>query len=176
MDTFVDSSWYYLRYLDAQNSERIFDPTLANKFMPVDLYIGGKEHAVLHLYYARFMNHFLHSCGLSPTSEPFSRLLVQGMVMGRSFRVKGSGRYVPESEVEIVNAKKNQAVLKETKEPVVMTWEKMSKSKLNGVEPSDMFNEYGTDTTRLIILADVAPTSHRNWSSASKNLLVYNGT
>jgi len=98
------------------------------------------------------------------------------MVMGRSFRVKGSGRYVPESEVEIVNAKKNQAVLKETKESVVMTWEKMSKSKLNGVEPSDMFNEYGTDTTRLIILADVAPTSHRNWSSASKNLLVYNGT
>ncbi|KAI8041430.1 hypothetical protein M5D96_005689 [Drosophila gunungcola] len=158
MDTFVDSSWYYLRYLDAQNCERIFDPALANKFMPVDLYIGGKEHAVLHLYYARFMNHFLHSCGLSPTSEPFSRLLVQGMVMGRSFRVKGSGRYVPEAEVEIVNAKKNQAVLKETKEPVVMTWEKMSKSKLNGVEPSDMFNEYGTDTTRLIILADVAPT------------------
>uniref|UniRef100_A0A6P4EQN5 leucine--tRNA ligase n=1 Tax=Drosophila rhopaloa TaxID=1041015 RepID=A0A6P4EQN5_DRORH len=167
MDTFVDSSWYYLRYLDAQNSERIFDPELTNKFMPVDLYIGGKEHAVLHLYYARFMNHFLHSCGLSPISEPFSRLLVQGMVMGRSFRVKGSGKYVTESEVEIVNAKKNQAVLKESKEPVVMTWEKMSKSKLNGVEPSDMFNEYGTDTTRLIILADVAPTSHRNWSSAT---------
>nr|NP_647932.1 Leucyl-tRNA synthetase, mitochondrial [Drosophila melanogaster]AAF47943.1 Leucyl-tRNA synthetase, mitochondrial [Drosophila melanogaster]AAL90295.1 LD44376p [Drosophila melanogaster] len=167
MDTFVDSSWYYLRYLDAQNSERIFDTALTKKFMPVDLYIGGKEHAVLHLYYARFINHFLHSCGLSPTSEPFSRLLVQGMVMGRSFRVKGSGRYVPETEVEIVNAKKNQAVLKETKEPVVMTWEKMSKSKLNGVEPSDMFNEYGTDTTRLIILADVAPTSHRNWSSAT---------
>lgn len=167
MDTFVDSSWYYLRYLDAQNSERIFDTALTKKFMPVDLYIGGKEHAVLHLYYARFINHFLNSCGLSPTSEPFSRLLVQGMVMGRSFRVKGSGRYVPETEVEIVNAKKNQAVLKETKEPVVMTWEKMSKSKLNGVEPSDMFNEYGTDTTRLIILADVAPTSHRNWSSAT---------
>lgn len=168
MDTFVDSSWYYLRFLDANNPDRIFDPELAKNFMPVDLYIGGKEHAVLHLYYARFMNHFLHSCGLSPTSEPFSRLLVQGMVMGRSFRVKGSGRYVRESEVEIVNAKKNQAVLKETKEAVVMGWEKMSKSKLNGVEPDDMFNQYGTDTTRLIILADVAPTSHRNWSSASK--------
>ncbi|KAH8410684.1 hypothetical protein KR222_004691 [Zaprionus bogoriensis] len=167
MDTFVDSSWYYLRFLDAHNAQRIFEPQLANSFMPVDLYIGGKEHAVLHLYYARFMNHFLHSCGLSPTSEPFSRLLVQGMVMGRSFRVKGSGRYVREAEVEIVNAKKNQAVLRETKEPVVMGWEKMSKSKLNGVEPDDMFNEYGTDTTRLIILADVAPTSHRNWSSAT---------
>ncbi|ALC43061.1 Aats-leu [Drosophila busckii] len=167
MDTFVDSSWYYLRYLDAHNAEQMLDPALAQKFMPVDLYIGGKEHAVLHLYYARFMNHFLHSCGLSPTSEPFSRLLVQGMVMGRSFRVKGSGRYVREAEVEIVNAKKNQALLKETQEPVVMGWEKMSKSKLNGVEPDDMFDEYGTDTTRLIILADVAPTSHRNWSSAT---------
>ncbi|EDV95585.1 probable leucine--tRNA ligase, mitochondrial [Drosophila grimshawi] len=167
MDTFVDSSWYYLRYLDAHNTESIFDLTLAKNFMPVDLYIGGKEHAVLHLYYARFMNHFLHNCGLSPTSEPFSRLLVQGMVMGRSYRVKGSGRYVRESEVEIVNAKKNQAVLKGSQEPVVMSWEKMSKSKLNGVEPDDMFNEYGTDTTRLIILADVAPTSHRNWSSAT---------
>lgn len=168
MDTFVDSSWYYLRFLDANNKERIFDPELAKNFMPVDLYIGGKEHAVLHLYYARFMNHFLHSCGLSPTSEPFSRLLVQGMVMGRSYRIKGSGKYVRESEVEIVNAKKNQAVLKDTQEAVVMGWEKMSKSKLNGVEPDDMFDEYGTDTTRLIILADVAPTSHRNWSSASE--------
>ncbi|KAH8302163.1 hypothetical protein KR044_003397 [Drosophila immigrans] len=167
MDTFVDSSWYYLRYLDPQNTQSIFDTSLANACMPVDLYIGGKEHAVLHLYYARFMNHFLHSCGMSPTSEPFSRLLVQGMVMGRSFRVKGSGRYVREEEVQVVNAKKNQAQLKETQEPVTMSWEKMSKSKLNGVEPDDMFNEYGTDTTRLIILADVAPTSHRNWSSAT---------
>ncbi|XP_068148515.1 leucine--tRNA ligase, mitochondrial isoform X1 [Drosophila tropicalis] len=167
MDTFVDSSWYYLRFLDSHNDKQMFDPALVKQFMPVDLYIGGKEHAVLHLYYARFISHFLHSCGLTPTSEPFSRLLVQGMVMGRSFRIKGSGRYVPESQVEIINAKKNQALLKETKEPVVMSWEKMSKSKLNGVEPSEMFNEYGTDTTRLIILADVAPTSHRNWSSAT---------
>ncbi|XP_037807422.1 probable leucine--tRNA ligase, mitochondrial [Lucilia sericata] len=167
MDTFVDSSWYYLRYLDPHNTKEIFDKNIIAESMPVDLYIGGKEHAVLHLYYARFMNHFLHSLGLVSSSEPFSRLLVQGMVMGRSFRVKGSGRYVQEHEVDIVNAKKNQAVLKETKEPVVMTWEKMSKSKMNGVDPGDMFKEYGTDTTRLIILADVAPTSHRNWSSAT---------
>ncbi|TMW52664.1 hypothetical protein DOY81_002243 [Sarcophaga bullata] len=167
MDTFVDSSWYYLRYLDPANKQEIFDKNIAAQAMPVDLYIGGKEHAVLHLYYARFMNHFLHSQGLVPCSEPFSRLLVQGMVMGRSFRVKGSGRYVQEHEVDIVNAKKNQAILKDTKEPVVMSWEKMSKSKMNGVDPGDMFREYGTDTTRLIVLADVAPTSHRNWSSAT---------
>lgn len=168
MDTFVDSSWYYLRYLDPTNTQKIFDKNIISQTMPVDLYIGGKEHAVLHLYYARFMNHFLHSQGLVNCSEPFSRLLVQGMVMGRSFRVKGSGRYVQEHDVEVVNAKKNQAVLKETREPVIMTWEKMSKSKMNGVDPTDMFREYGTDTTRLIILADVAPTSHRNWSSASR--------
>lgn len=168
MDTFVDSSWYYLRYLDSENTQEIFDKNIVSQAMPVDLYIGGKEHAVLHLYYARFMNHFLHSQGLVPCSEPFSRLLVQGMVMGRSFRVKGSGRYVQEHEVDITNAKKNQAVVKDTKEAVVMSWEKMSKSKMNGVDPGDMFREYGTDTTRLIILADVAPTSHRNWSSSSK--------
>ncbi|XP_055913917.1 leucine--tRNA ligase, mitochondrial [Eupeodes corollae] len=167
MDTFVDSSWYYLRYLDANNPDRIFDKDLISKCMPVDLYIGGKEHAVLHLYYARFMNHFLHSQGLVPCSEPFSRLLVQGMVMGRSFRLKGSGKYLTEDQVDIVDAKKNKAITKDTKEAVVMSWEKMSKSKFNGVDPSDMINEYGTDTTRLIILADVAPTSHRNWSTTT---------
>lgn len=167
MDTFVDSSWYYLRYLDSKNHKNIFDHNLISKFMPVDLYIGGKEHAVLHLYYARFMNHFLHSLNLLPHSEPFKRLLVQGMVMGRSFRIKKTGKYITEKEVKIVDAKKNKAIELETNEPVVMTWEKMSKSKLNGVDPSEMIEEYGTDTTRLIVLADVAPTSHRNWSSAT---------
>ncbi|KAL5291954.1 lars-2 family protein [Megaselia abdita] len=167
LDTFVDSSWYYLRYLDSQNKDQIYDEEVIKKFMPVDLYIGGKEHAVLHLYYARFINNFLHSKGLSPHPEPFQRLLVQGMVMGRSFREKGSGKYLKEDEVEILDAKKNKAICKETKQPVVMTWEKMSKSKLNGVDPSDMIGEYGSDTTRLIILGDVAPTSHRNWSNAT---------
>uniref|UniRef100_T1GTD4 leucine--tRNA ligase n=1 Tax=Megaselia scalaris TaxID=36166 RepID=T1GTD4_MEGSC len=127
LDTFVDSSWYYLRYLDSQNPDKIYDEDIINKFMPVDLYIGGKEHAVLHLYYARFMNNFLYSKGLSPHPEPFQRLLVQGMVMGRSFRVKGSGKYLQEHKVEIIDAKKNKAICKETKEPVIMTWEKMSK-------------------------------------------------
>lgn len=168
LDTFVDSSWYYLRYLDSENKNKIYDEKIIERFMPVDLYIGGKEHAVLHLYYARFINNFLHSKGLSPHPEPFQRLLVQGMVMGRSFRVKGSGKYLKEDEVEILDVKKNKAISKETKEPVTMTWEKMSKSKLNGVDPSDMIGEYGNDTTRLIILGDVAPTSHRNWSNASE--------
>ncbi|KAF2357461.1 Leucine-tRNA ligase [Trinorchestia longiramus] len=73
MDTFVDSCWYFLRFLDAQNREKIFDRSLADSGMPVDLYIGGEEHAVLHLYYARFMQHFLQSEGLTSHTEPFNR-------------------------------------------------------------------------------------------------------
>lgn len=135
--------------------------------MPVDLYIGGKEHAVLHLYYARFMNQFLHSIKLVPQPEPFKRLLVQGMVMGRSYRVKNTGQYLKETEVKI-DAKKNNAEELSTGQPVVMQWEKMSKSKLNGVDPSEVISEHSADSVRLIMLGDVAPTSHRNWSSASK--------
>lgn len=168
MDTFVDSSWYFLRFLDPKNEQDLFSPKLAHRLMPVDLYVGGKEHAVLHMYYARFMNHYLHSKGLISSSEPFKRLLVQGMVMGRSFRLKGSGKYIPAAEVDLVDEKKNKAVERATGAPVVALWEKMSKSKLNGVDPLDVLKEHGCDTLRLIMLADVAPTSHRNWSDASE--------
>lgn len=102
MDTFVDSSWYFLRYIDPKNSKEMFDVNKAMKMTPVDLYIGGKEHAVLHLYYARFISHFLHSLGLLPEREPFKRLLVQGMVMGRSYRIKGTGQYLPENQVNVI--------------------------------------------------------------------------
>lgn len=102
MDTFVDSSWYFLRFADPHNNKEIFDTGKVNKVAPVDLYIGGKEHAVLHMYYARFIMHFLHSLGLVPEREPFKRLLVQGMVMGRSYRVKGSGQYLSEKDVKII--------------------------------------------------------------------------
>ncbi|XP_028146310.1 probable leucine--tRNA ligase, mitochondrial [Diabrotica virgifera virgifera] len=165
MDTFVDSSWYFLRFPDPHNEKEIFSKEAIDKVAPVDLYIGGKEHAVLHMYYARFIMHFLHSLGLVPEKEPFKRLLVQGMVMGRSYRIKGTGRYVRENEVKILDLKRNKAITKDTNEPVIISWEKMSKSKYNGVDPEDMFREYGTDTTRLLVLADVAPTSHRNWNN-----------
>ena len=145
-----------------------YQQKLSLNMMPVDLYVGGKEHAVLHLYYARFMNHFLYEKGYLQHPEPFKRLLVQGMVMGRSYRVKGSGKYLKENEVEIVDLKKNKAIHKESGQPVTTMWEKMSKSKFNGVDPVDVIGEHGCDTTRLIMLADVAPTSHRNWSEASE--------
>lgn len=168
MDTFVDSSWYFLRYMDPHNREEPFSRAAADRTAPVDLYVGGKEHAVLHLYYARFMTQFLHSIGRVPVSEPFRRLLVQGMVMGRSYRVKGSGRYLRADEVCIVDAKKNLARTLAGDEAVVMQWEKMSKSKLNGADPTEAMDAHGTDSIRLIMLGDVAPTSHRNWSETSE--------
>ncbi|CRK99178.1 CLUMA_CG012473, isoform A [Clunio marinus] len=168
MDTFVDSSWYFLRYLDPNNKNDLVDKSLAQSMMPVDIYIGGKEHAVLHLYYARFINHFLHEKGYVLDREPFKRLLVQGMVMGKSYQVKETGQYINENEVEIVGkGKKSEAKEKSSGKAVTVMWEKMSKSKLNGVDPVDVLNVHGCDTTRLIMLADVAPTSHRNWSEAT---------
>jgi leucyl-tRNA synthetase len=167
MDTFVDSSWYFLRYLDVENSKDLVDKDLSRSMMPVDLYIGGKEHAVLHLYYSRFVNHFLHQKGYVKHPEPFQRLLVQGMVKGKSYRVKNTGKYLNADQVDVISEKKGKAFVKDTKEPVEIMWEKMSKSKFNGVDPIDVINTYGSDTTRLIMLGDVAPTSHRNWSEAT---------
>jgi leucyl-tRNA synthetase len=167
MDTFVDSSWYYLRYLSAQDNKQLADMNLTCKMMPVDVYIGGKEHAVLHLYYARFINHFLHEKGFVTHPEPFKRLLSQGMVMGKTYRVKGSGKYLTESDVDMVDEKKGKAVEKATGNSVVVMWEKMSKSKFNGVDPNEMIENHGCDTTRLIMLADVAPSSSRNWTEAT---------
>ncbi|KAF7987914.1 hypothetical protein HCN44_003777 [Aphidius gifuensis] len=163
MDTFVDSSWYFMRYIDSNNDNEMFSVDKSFKYLPVDLYIGGKEHAALHLYYARFINHFLHSENLLPTREPFRQLLVQGMVMGKSYCDKESGKYLKQDEVELTDD--NKYVNKNTGMPVLTNWEKMSKSKYNGVDPMEMFDEYGADTTRLIMLADVAPTSSRNWSN-----------
>lgn len=167
MDTFVDSSWYFLRYLDPNNSSEMVHKNIAQNMMPVDVYVGGKEHAELHLYYARFINHYLHQKGFVRHPEPFRRLLVQGIVRGKSFRVKESGKYLNESQVEIIDEKKGKAIEKSTGKAVTLMWEKMSKSKFNGVDPDEMISVYGCDTTRLIMLADVSPTSPRNWSEAT---------
>lgn len=121
--------------------------------------------AVLHMYYARFFNHFLHFIGLVPSPEPFKKLLVQGMVMGQSFKNKINGLYLKEDEV----VKKDEKYFtKDGDYPVISKWEKMSKSKHNGVEPQSTINQYGIDTMRLLILSSVAPTSNRNWNSDSK--------
>lgn len=125
------------------------------------------EHAVLHLYMARFFMHFLKKQNYVSTPEPFKRLIVQGMIKGRTFHAK-DGRYLNENQVNILNEKDDRAVEILTNQPVHIGWEKMSKSKKNGVDPSELFNEYSVDTIRLIMLADVSPKSPRNWSKLSK--------
>ena len=159
MDTFVDSSWYFLRYLDNLNDNEPFS-TEAVKDMPVDLYIGGMEHAYLHLYFARFFIHFLHSIGKVPCKEPFLNLITQGMVKGRSYRLKSSTKYLKPEDVYEEGGKHWQSG---TGAPVVTDWEKMSKSKHNGVDPQTMFDQFGCDTVRLMMLCNVGPASDRNW-------------
>ncbi|XP_026492706.2 leucine--tRNA ligase, mitochondrial [Vanessa tameamea] len=161
MDTFVDSSWYYYRFLDHANDKMPFDKEKLIGITPVNCYIGGKEHAVLHLYYARFMSYFLHSLGLTPMPEPFKKLLVQGLVMGKSYKIKSTGKYLPPEKVEKVG---EEYIVKDTKERVSVQWEKMSKSKYNGENPQRLLSTYGSDTTRLLMLADVPPPTSRKWS------------
>lgn len=165
MDTFVDSSWYYYRFLDPENDKEPFSKKCIDNHTPVDIYIGGKEHAVLHLYYARFMSYFLHSLGWTPTAEPFRKLLVQGMVMGQSYKLKTSGKYIPAEKVEKIGKEYKD---KDSGEPVLVQWEKMSKSKYNGENPERLLALYGCDTTRLLILADVPPATSRRWSDESE--------
>ncbi|XP_072009502.1 leucine--tRNA ligase, mitochondrial isoform X1 [Engystomops pustulosus] len=160
MDTFVDSAWYYLRYTDPQNSERPFDRSLADFWMPVDLYIGGKEHAVMHLYYARFFNHFCQSLGMVKHREPFNKLLVQGLIKGQTFRLPSTGRYLQRDEVDISD---NEPIHAKTGEKLQVTWEKMSKSKHNGVDPEEMVEKYGFDTTRLYLLFAAPPEQDILW-------------
>lgn len=166
MDTFVDSSWYFLRYLDPHNEKQLCDPTRSAEHMPVNVYIGGKEHATLHMYFARFFTHFLNQIGLSPVKEPFQKLIVQGMVKGKSYRVKGSGQYLRQDQVDFSGAKPLEP---SSGKAVVVEWEKMSKSKHNGVDPMVIIDKYGCDTTRLMMLSDVSPVSDRNWSEESYN-------
>lgn len=172
MDTFVDSSWYYVRYLDKNNKEEAVNTSEAKQWLPVDLYIGGKEHAVLHLYYARFIAHFLYAQGKTPSREPFKRMLVQGMIMGQTHKEASTGKYLKPDEVYTKGGSKKPGDVGTvhsclTHEPVTISWEKMSKSKYNGVNPASLIQEYGVDTTRLFVLSDVAPTSEKHWSDSA---------
>ncbi|XP_032373297.1 leucine--tRNA ligase, mitochondrial [Etheostoma spectabile] len=160
MDTFVDSAWYYFRYTDPHNPDRPFERRLADHWLPVDVYIGGKEHAVMHLYYARFLCHFCKDQGLVAHREPFWKLLVQGLIKGQTFKQADSGQYLKRKEIDFSD-----------KEPVVrgggrieVTWEKMSKSKHNGLDPQEVVQQYGVDTVRLYILYAAPPEQDILWN------------
>ncbi|XZN91143.1 MAG: leucine--tRNA ligase [Microcoleus sp.] len=161
MDTFIDSSWYFLRYPDARNEEQVFDTAKTNDWMPVDQYVGGIEHAILHLLYSRFFTKVLRDRGLINCDEPFKRLLTQGMVQAMAYKNPVTGKYVPAGEVDVANPKDPQ-----TGEPLQVFYEKMSKSKYNGVDPLDVMAKYGVDTARMFILFKAPPEKDLEWDDA----------
>ena len=161
MDTFVDSSWYFLRYCDPKNIELPFGSEAVNAWTPVNQYIGGVEHAVMHLLYARFFTKVLRDLGLLKANEPFKRLLTQGMVLGPSYYSEKENRFLFAHEVRTAGDK---AYSIETDEELVIKVEKMSKSKNNGVDPEVMIKKYGADTTRLFIIFTAPPEKELEWN------------
>ncbi len=145
MPQWAGSCWYYLRFCDPKNVQAAWGQEAENYWMPVDLYVGGIEHAVLHLLYARFWHKVLFDCGLVTTSEPFQTLRNQGLLVSRSFQ-RANGGYVPPEEVEEKGGRYFQIG---TNDPLLSQIEKMSKSKLNGITPDEMIEEFGADSLRL---------------------------
>ncbi len=146
MPQWAGSCWYYLRYMDAANTELPFSPEAERYWGPVDLYIGGVEHAVLHLLYARFWHKVLYDCGLVHTVEPFQKLFNQGMILAYSYK-DADGKYYRPLEVE--EAEAGAWRVKDSKKSVTTQIEKMSKSKYNVVNPNDVVRDYGADALRL---------------------------
>lgn len=169
MDTFIDSSWYFLRYPDARNEQQVFDPAKTNDWMPVDQYVGGIEHAILHLLYSRFFTKVLRDSpsggsatrGLLNFDEPFQRLLTQGMVQGITYKNPVTGKYIPSAQVN-----PNDPKDPETGERLEVFYEKMSKSKYNGVDPEEVLAKYGADTARMFILFKAPPEKDLEWEDA----------
>ncbi len=161
MDTFIDSSWYFLRYPDAKNEQQVFDSAKTNDWMPVDQYVGGIEHAILHLLYSRFFTKVLRDRGLLNFDEPFQRLLTQGMVQGLTYKNPVTGKYIPSAQVDPANPRDP-----ETGETLQIFYEKMSKSKYNGIDPEQVLAKYGADTARMFILFKAPPEKDLEWEDA----------
>jgi leucyl-tRNA synthetase len=179
MDTFVDSSWYFMRYCDPKNDQAMVGAG-ADYWMPMDQYIGGIEHAILHLLYARFWTKVMRDLGLVKVDEPFTKLLTQGMVLNHIYSRKsdkGGIEYFWPQEVEDIHdaaGKVTGAKLKEAKGDLpagtLITYEgvgTMSKSKNNGVDPQDLIGRYGADTARLYTMFTAPPEATLEWNDAA---------
>lgn len=168
MDTFMDSSWYFMRLTDPHNAVHPFSMEAAERFLPVDIYVGGVEHAILHLLYARFISKFFASTSLWPSGggeqnkgEPFRRLVSQGMVHGKTFSDPGNGRFLRPEEVDLSDPSKPKII--SSGQTANISWEKMSKSKHNGVDPTDCIRKYGADAARAHILFQAPASEVLNW-------------
>ena len=171
MDTFVDSSWYYMRFAEPPSAIKEilpFTPRAADAMLPVDIYVGGIEHAILHLLYARFIYKCLSSSDLwssqipeTHIAEPFRKLISQGMVHGKTFSDPHTSRFLKPEEVDTSDPS-NPKIIRTRERPNV-TWEKMSKSKYNGVDPNDCINKYGADATRAHMLFQAPVSEVLEW-------------
>ncbi len=173
MDTFVESSWYYARYASPHYEGGLVDPAAANHWLPVDQDIGGIEHAILHLLYARFFHKLMRDEGLVSSNEPFKNLLTQGMVIAETYyRREANGAYTwfNPADVELERdskAKVISAKLKADGLPVeIGGTEKMAKSKNNGVDPQSMIDQFGADTCRLFMMFASPPDMSAEWSDS----------
>ncbi|MBA3769592.1 MAG: leucine--tRNA ligase [Blastocatellia bacterium] len=170
MDTFVDSSWYLFRYTDPTNSEMPFDPAAAAYWTPVDQYIGGDDHAVMHLIYVRFWSKMMRDLGLVSFDEPVTRLLTQGMVVGETFYDDSTGKkiYQMPDAVTVERDAKGKITSAKTAagEPLKYAIERMSKSKGNGVDPDEMVEIYGADAARLFVMFAAPIENELVWNEA----------
>ena len=165
MDTFVDSSWYFARFTDPWNTQSPTTPKAVNEWLPVDQYIGGIEHAILHLLYSRFFTRAMHKTGHTAMDEPFAGLFTQGMVVHETYKSK-AGEWVEPANVKIEGmGDARAATLMSTGEPIeIGSIEKMSKSKKNTIDPDDIIAAYGADTARWFMLSDSPPERDVIWT------------
>lgn len=161
MDTFVDSAWYFARYLSPHFEGGPFDLEAAKKWLPVDVYVGGPEHAVMHLLYFRFWTKAMRDIGLVDIDEPAKRLITQGMVNSQAYRCPTHG-YQPAAAWRGKNSA--EAVCSKCQSPLSVAVEKMSKSKYNGVDPIELIEKYGADTARLYTLFAAPPEKDLEWN------------
>jgi leucyl-tRNA synthetase len=178
MDTFVDSSWYFYRYTDPQNTEMPFDPKVAAYWTPVDQYVGGDDHAVMHLIYTRFWTKAMRDMELVGFGEPAKRLLTQGMVIGETFfdviqneddkDGKGKRVYFPSPSVTVERDAKGKIISAKSADgkPLKHAVERMSKSKGNGVDPDEMVEIYGADAARLFVLFAAPAENELVWNES----------